>query len=87
MKNKITFEVRIDEELYRKLLVASEKEGRSLNNQMLHLIRTNIAYFERCHGKIDPAKLQPIIFDGVHHTYHVLGEQVGKAFSDGLKFK
>ena len=56
MKNKITFEVRIDEELYRKLLIASEKEGRSLNNQMLHLIRTNIAYFERCHGKIDPAK-------------------------------
>lgn len=38
-------------------------------------------------GKIDPAKLQPIIFDGVHHTYHALGEQVGKAFSAGLKFK
>lgn len=56
MKNKITFEVRIDEELYRKLLVASAAEGRSLNNQMLHLIRTNIAYYERVHGKIDPAK-------------------------------
>ena len=38
-------------------------------------------------GKIDPAKLRPIIFDGVHHTYHVLGEKVGKAFSDGLKFR
>ena len=56
MKNKITFEVRIDEELYRKLLVASAAEGRSLNNQMLHLIRTNIAYYERVHGKIDTAK-------------------------------
>jgi predicted HicB family RNase H-like nuclease len=56
MKNKVTFEVRIDEELYKKLLVASAEEGRSLNNQMLHLIRTNIAYFERCHGKIDPSK-------------------------------
>ena len=56
MKNKVTFEVRIDEELYKKFLVASAEEGRSLNNQMLHLIRTNIAYFERCHGKIDPAK-------------------------------
>ena len=55
MKNKVTFEVRIDEELYKKLLLASAEEGRSLNNQMLHLIRTNIAYFERCHGKIDPA--------------------------------
>ena len=56
MKNKVTFEVRIDEELYKKLLVASAEEGRSLNNQMLHLIRPNIAYFERCPGKIDPAK-------------------------------
>ena len=56
MKNKITFEVRIDEELYRKLLIASEMEGRSLNNQMLHLIRNSVAYHERTHGKIDPAK-------------------------------
>ena len=38
-------------------------------------------------GKIDPAKLQPIVFDGVHHTYHVLGEQVGRAFFDGTKLK
>ena len=56
MKNKITFEVRIDEELYRKLLVASAAEGRSLNNQMLHLIRSNLAYFERTHGRIAPSK-------------------------------
>ncbi|MBE6560686.1 MAG: hypothetical protein E7662_06145 [Ruminococcaceae bacterium] len=56
MKNKVTFEVRIDEELYKKLLVASAAEGRSLNNQMLHLIRSNLAYFERTHGKIDPSK-------------------------------
>ena len=38
-------------------------------------------------GKIDPAKLRPIVFDGVHHTYHELGAKVGKAFFDGLKFK
>ena len=38
-------------------------------------------------GKIDPAKLKPIVFDGVHHTYHVLGEKVGNAFSDGAKYK
>ena len=56
MKNKASFTVRLDEELYRKLLVASAAEGRSLNNQMLHLIRTNIAYYERVHGKIDPSK-------------------------------
>ena len=38
-------------------------------------------------GKIDPAKLKPIVFDGVHHTYHALGEKVGNAFSDGAKYK
>ena len=38
-------------------------------------------------GKIDPAKLRPIVFDGMHLTYHVLGERVGKAFRDGLQLK
>ncbi|MBE5972785.1 MAG: flavin reductase family protein [Lachnoclostridium sp.] len=38
-------------------------------------------------GMIDPMKLRPIIFDGVHHTYHVLGEKVGNAFSDGKQLK
>lgn len=38
-------------------------------------------------GKIDPDKLRPITYDSVHHTYRVIGEVVGKAFSDGLRFK
>ena len=38
-------------------------------------------------GKIDPAKLRPITFDGMNHSYLVLGEKVGNAFSDGLKLK
>ena len=38
-------------------------------------------------GKIDPAKLRPITYDGMNHTYLVLGEKVGNAFSDGLKLK
>jgi len=38
-------------------------------------------------GKIDPAKLRPITFDGMNHTYLVLGEKVGNAFSDGKKLK
>ena len=35
-------------------------------------------------GKVDPAKLRPITFDGQNNTYLVLGEKVGDAFSDGL---
>ena len=38
-------------------------------------------------GKIDPAKLCPIVYDGMNHAYYVLGERVGKAFCDGLKLK
>lgn len=37
--------------------------------------------------KIDPAKLRPITYDGMNHTYLVLGEQVGTAFTDGAKLK
>lgn len=38
-------------------------------------------------GKIDPVKLRPITYDGMNHTYLVLGEKVGNAFSDGKKFQ
>lgn len=38
-------------------------------------------------GKIDPAKLHPITFDPVNHTYLALGEKVGNAFRDGLTLK
>jgi len=38
-------------------------------------------------GKIDPGKLRPIVFDSANHTYHVLGEQVGRAFHDGAALK
>jgi len=38
-------------------------------------------------GKVDPAKLRPITYDSMNHTYLVLGEKVGNAFKDGLKLK
>lgn len=38
-------------------------------------------------GKIDPAKLKPITYDGMNRAYLVLGEKVGNAFSDGAKLK
>ena len=38
-------------------------------------------------GKIDPLKLRPITYDPSGHGYYVLGERVGRAFSDGRKFK
>ena len=38
-------------------------------------------------GKIDPDKLQPIIFDPVHNTYRRLGAVAGNAFRDGANLK
>ncbi len=38
-------------------------------------------------GKIDPMKLEPIVFDPVNNAYWKLGEKVGNAFKDGAKLK
>jgi len=38
-------------------------------------------------GKIDPAKLEPIVFDPVNNAYLKIGEKVGNAFKDGMKLK
>lgn len=38
-------------------------------------------------GKIDPAKLCPIIFDPIHNDYLTIGKKVGNAFKDGNKLK
>ncbi len=60
MKNKVSFEVRLDAETYKKLVYVAEKEGKTLGGHILHLARTNIAYFERVHGRIKPAELDAI---------------------------
>ena len=36
-------------------------------------------------GNVDAGLLQPIVYDPVRLEYRVLGEKVGKAFSDGKK--
>ena len=38
-------------------------------------------------GMVDSKRLDPIIYDGVTHTYWNFGEQVGQAFSDGKKIE
>lgn len=60
MKNKAVFEVRLDPEVYKKLMYVAEFEGRSLNNHILHLARTNISYHERVHGRIKTSDTERI---------------------------
>ena len=51
------------------------------------IVNVSADEFVLTNGKIDPQKLRPITFDPANHTYLTLGEQVGKAFSDGLKIR
>lgn len=37
-------------------------------------------------GKPDPAKLHPLVFDGVNGTYLEMGKAIGKAWREGRKF-
>lgn len=44
--------IRIEEEMLDKLAYIADYEGRSVNSQVLVLIRSSIAAFEREHGEI-----------------------------------
>ena len=57
MKKECKVEIRLSEDMMRKLIVISKKEGRSINNQFTFLLRNNIQYFERTHGRLNAAEL------------------------------
>ena len=60
MKNQPEMNLRIPEDILRKLLYVCKAEGRSPNNHILMLLRNNIQYFERAKGRIDPAAIRDI---------------------------
>ena len=45
--------LRIDEDTHRKLKTLSEYEGRSINGEVLYLIRQAIIEHEKQHGKLE----------------------------------
>lgn len=64
----------------------------SYDEEMCHLVGKiiNVSADESIlneKGKIDPAKLCPIIFDPCNNDYLVVGEKVGNAFQDGIVLK
>lgn len=78
--------------LIEELPMAVECELISYNPENCHLVGKiiNVSADERIldeKGKIDPAKLQPIVFDPVQNAYLRVGEKVGNAFKDGLTLK
>ena len=82
----------VDAPLIDELPMALECEMISYDPESCHLVGKviNVCVDEDyldASGKVDVAKLQPITFDPIHHSYLVLGEKVGKAFCDGLSLK
>ncbi len=60
MKNEYEIKIRMNEDMMKKFIFVSEKEGRTPNNQFLFMLRNNIAYYEKTKGKIKPADLSGI---------------------------
>ncbi len=60
MKQSSEVTLRIPEDVLKKSLYVANAEGRTLNNQVLLLLRNSIAYFERTKGRISPAELAAI---------------------------
>ncbi len=59
-KNQREFTLHMSEDMLRKFILISEKEGRSPNNQFLFMLRNNITYYEKTKGRISPAELAKI---------------------------
>lgn len=59
-KKQPVVQVRMQEDLLRRLIVMCEAEGRSLNNQINMLARNAVAYHERAKGKFDTKALAAV---------------------------
>ena len=82
----------VDAPLMEELPMALECRLRSYDAESCRLVGeiVNVSASETVldeKGKIDPAKLRPITYDSMNHTYLVLGEKVGNAFKDGMRLK
>ena len=60
MKNGCHIEIKLSEDLLRKLLYISEAEHRTPTAQFNFMLRNNIAYFEKTKGRIPEAELRNI---------------------------
>ncbi len=60
MKNGYHVDLKLSEDLLRKLLYISEAEHRTPSAQFAFMLRNNIAYFEKTKGRIPHAELRKI---------------------------
>lgn len=67
-KKQPVVKVRLQEDLLRRLILLSELEGRSLNNQLTMLARNAVAYHERARGKLDTKALAALDLSEFYET-------------------
>lgn len=60
MKNDKTFELKLSDDLLRRLYYIAAAEKRTPNNHIIYMLRQNIAYYERVHGKISENELRSV---------------------------
>ena len=60
MKKNYTFKLKLNEEMARKLAYASEKEGLSVQNMLVQLVRQKVQYFERLKGNMPKPALNEL---------------------------
>ena len=60
MKNNFHVDIKLSEDLLRKLLYISEAEHRTPSAQFAFMLRNNISYFEKTKGRISDAELRKI---------------------------
>ena len=58
MKNSYNVDVKLSEDLLRKLLYVCEAEGRTPSSQFVFMLKNNIAYFEKTKGRISDTALK-----------------------------
>ena len=64
MKKSNSLKIKLNDEMAKKLVYVCEKEGISLQNQLVAMIRQKIAYFERVKGNIPKSALENVSLDG-----------------------
>ena len=81
----------VDAPMINELAVCLECRMKSYDEATGHMIAeiVNVSVDEEAltDGKVDVNKIAPITFDAFNAAYHVLGEKVGNAFSDGKVLK
>ena len=60
MKKNYKFELKLNEEMAKKLSIVSEKEGLSIQNMLVQLVRQRIQYFERVKGNLQKDALEAV---------------------------